>query len=286
MSGLPPAVHRLIDLALEEDLGRGDVTSEALIPKGQQATGEVTVKATGVLAGLEVAAAVFHAVDSELSWEALAKDGDAVSPGQVVARVAGPARSILAAERTALNFLQRLSGIASCTARYVEALRGTTARLVDTRKTTPGWRWLEKMAVRCGGGYNHRLDMAGGVLIKDNHLELSGNDIHGAIRAARAHAPHTLRVEVEVTDLPQVDAAVAAGAEIILLDNMSLAHMRRAAEAVAGRALLEASGGITLETVRAVAETGVDLISSGAITHSAKALDISLEIKAWGAGEK
>lgn len=275
---LPPAVQRLIDLALEEDLGRGDVTSEALIPSELPAEGRVLVKAPGVLAGLEVAAAVFRTVDAAVSWTPLAKDGDAVSPGQVVAQVAGRARSLLAAERTALNFLQRLSGIATCTARYVEALRGTRARLVDTRKTTPGWRWLEKMAVRCGGGFNHRLDLAGGILIKDNHLALSQNDIHGAIRAARAYAPHTLRLEIEVTDLAGVEMALAAGAEIILLDNMSLPEMRRAAEAVAGRALLEASGGITLETVRAVAEAGVDLISSGAITHSAKALDISLEI--------
>lgn len=276
---LPPAVHRLIALALEEDLGRGDVTSEALIAPDLPARGTVLVKAAGVLAGLEVAAAVFHAVDPAVQWEPRAQDGDAVSAGQVVAVVQGRARALLAAERTALNFLQRLSGIATCTSRYVEALRGTRARLVDTRKTTPGWRWLEKMAVRCGGGYNHRLDMAGGVLVKDNHLALSHNDIHGAVRAARAYAPHTVRVEVEVTNLAGVEAALSAGADIILLDNMAPAEMRRAAEAVAGRALLEASGGITLETVRTVAETGVDLISSGAITHSAKALDISLEIE-------
>jgi len=197
----------------------------------------------------------------------------------VVARVSGRARSILAAERTALNFLQRLSGIATLTARYVEALRGTRARLTDTRKTTPGWRYLEKMAVRAGGGHSHRLDLAGGILIKDNHLALSGNDIPAAIRAVREQAPHTLRVEVEVTSLAGVEAALAAGAEVILLDNMSLEEMRRAVALVSGRALLEASGGITLETVRAVAETGVDLISSGAITHSATALDLSLEIR-------
>lgn len=279
MAYFPPSVHRLIALALEEDLGRGDVTSEALIPLDLEAVGEVQVKARGVIAGLEVAAAVFRAVDATLAWEALARDGDPVSPGQVVARVSGRARSILAAERTALNFLQRLSGIATLTARYVEALRGTRARLTDTRKTTPGWRYLEKMAVRAGGGKSHRMDLAGGILIKDNHLALSGNDIPAAIRAVREQAPHTLRVEVEVTDLAGVEAALAAGADIILLDNMSLEDMRRAVELVAGRALLEASGGITLETVRAVAETGVDLISSGAITHSATALDISLEVR-------
>ena len=279
MACLPPPVHRLIELALEEDLGRGDVTSEALIPPDREAVGEVLVKARGVIAGLEVAAAVFRAVDPTLAWEALARDGEAVSPGQVVARVSGRARSILAAERTALNFLQRLSGIATLTARYVEALRGTRARLTDTRKTTPGWRYLEKMAVRAGGGHSHRLDLAGGILIKDNHLALSGNDIPAAIRAVREQAPHTLRVEVEVTSLAGVEAALAAGAEVILLDNMSLEEMHRAVALVSGRALLEASGGITLETVRAVAETGVDLISSGAITHSATALDLSLEIR-------
>ncbi len=279
MAYLPPSVHRLIELALEEDLGRGDVTSEALLPPELEAVGEVLVKARGIIAGLEVAAAVFRAVDATLSWQALARDGDPVSPGQVVARVSGRARSILAAERTALNFLQRLSGIATLTARYVEALRGTHARLTDTRKTTPGWRYLEKMAVRAGGGRSHRLDLAGGILIKDNHLALSGNDIPAAIRAARERSPHTLRVEVEVTSLAGVEAALAAGAEVILLDNMPLEEMRRAVELVSGRALLEASGGITLETVRAVAETGVDLISSGAITHSATALDISLEVR-------
>mgnify|MGYP000013080925 CR=1 FL=1 len=267
MACLPPSVHRLIELALEEDLGRGDVTSEALIPPDQEAVGEVLVKARGVIAGLEVTAAVFRAVDPTLAWEALARDGEAVSPGQVVARVSGRARSILAAERTALNFLQRLSGIATLTARYVETLRGTRARLTDTRKTTPGWRYLEKMAVRAGGGHSHRLDLAGGILIKDNHLALSGNDIPAAICAVREKAPHTLRVEVEVTSLAGVEAALAAGAEVILLDNMSLEEMRRAVALVSGRALLEASGGITLETVRAVAETGVDLISPVSYTH-------------------
>jgi len=279
MGYLPPAVHRLIALALEEDLGRGDLTSEALIPASLRAEGELLVKAEGVIAGMEVAAAVFQTVDPETSWEALVEDGTGVHPGQVIARVRGRARALLAAERTALNFLQRLSGIATLTSRYVAAIRGTAARLVDTRKTTPGWRYLEKMAVRAGGGHNHRADLGSGILIKDNHLALSGNDIASAVRTARAAAPHTLRVEVEVTDLEGVKAALEAGAEVILLDNMRLEEMRRAVELVAGRALLEASGGITLETVRAVAETGVNLISCGAITHSARALDISLEIR-------
>ncbi len=275
---LPPSVYRLIDLALEEDLGRGDVTSEVLIPEGREAAGEVLVKEAGVIAGLAVAGAVLRRVDPTVRWEPLACDGDAVRPGRVVARVRGPARALLAGERTALNFLQRLSGTATLTWRYVEAIRGTGARLVDTRKTTPGWRWLEKQAVRAGGGHNHRMDLGSGVLIKDNHLALAGSDVAGAVRAAREQAPHPLRIEVEVTDLAGLQAALEAGAEVILLDNMSLEEMRRAVALVAGRALLEASGGITLETVRAVAETGVDLISCGALTHSAPALDISLEL--------
>lgn len=279
MAYLPPAVHRLIALALEEDLGRGDLTSEALIPASLRAEGELLVKAEGVIAGMAVAEAVFHAVDPGTIWEALEQDGAAVHPGQVIGRVRGRARALLAAERTALNFLQRLSGIATLTSRYVAAIRGTRARLVDTRKTTPGWRYLEKMAVRAGGGHNHRADLGSGILIKDNHLALSGNDIVSAVRMARAAAPHSLRIEVEVTDLEGVRAALEAGAEAILLDNMPLEAMREAVQLVAGRALLEASGGITLETVRAVAETGVDLISCGAITHSARALDISLEIR-------
>jgi nicotinate-nucleotide pyrophosphorylase (carboxylating) len=241
--------------------------------------GEVLVKAPGVVAGLDVAGAVFGRVDLTLDWQAVAEDGDVVSPGQVIASVTGPASSILAAERTALNFLQRLSGTATLTAQYVAAIQGTGARLVDTRKTTPGWRWLEKRAVRAGGGYNHRIDMGGGVLIKDNHLALSANDIAGAVRAARQYAPHTLRIEIEVTDLVGVEVALVAGADIILLDNMSLEEMRRAVELASGQALLEASGGITLETIRTVAETGVDLISCGALTHSAPALDISLEVQ-------
>lgn len=272
-------MHRLIELALEEDLGRGDLTSEALVPPDLKAVGEVFVKGQGVVAGLEVAAAVFGAVDPALSWTPLVRDGDGVCPGTVIARVRGPARSMVMAERTALNFLQHLSGIASLTARYVEVLEGTRARLADTRKTTPGWRWLEKMAVRAGGGHNHRLDLAGGVLIKDNHLALGGNDVATAVQAARTWAPHTLRIEIEATDLAGVQAALDAGAEVILLDNMPPQQMRQAVQIVAGRALLEASGGIALETLREVAETGVDVISCGSLTHSAPALDISLEIK-------
>lgn len=275
---LSRAVEGLIALALAEDLAQGDVTSDSVIPPTLAARAEVLVKAPGVLAGLDVAKAVCAAVDKALAWQALASDGQPIAPGTVVATIAGPARSILAAERTLLNFVQRLSGIATLTARYVAAIEGTGARLVDTRKTTPGWRALEKAAVRAGGGHNHRFNLGDGVLIKDNHLALAGQDIAGAVAAARANAPHTLRVEVEVESLAGVRAALAAGVDIILLDNMPLDMLREAVGIATGKALLEASGGITLDRIRSVAETGVDLISCGAVTHSATALDISLEV--------
>src|SRR5262245_54400498 len=210
-----PSTDQIIALALAEDLAQGDVTSVSVIPADRMARAEVLVKAYGVLAGLTVAEAVCRAVDSELRWQALGHDGQAVSPGDIVATIEGSARSLLAAERTLLNFLQRLSGIASLTSRYVTAIAGTGARLVDTRKTTPGWRGLEKAAVRAGGGHNHRFNLGDGVMLKDNHLVLAGQDIAGAIAAARANAPHTLRIEVEVENLDGVRAALAAGADII-----------------------------------------------------------------------
>lgn len=275
----------LIALALREDLDAGDWTSQAVIPAGLHARGNVVTRAAGVIAGLEVAAAVCRAVDPALRWEQRSADGDTVEPGQIVAWVEGPARSLLMTERTLLNFLQRLSGIATLTARYVAAIAGTRAQLVDTRKTTPGWRMLEKAAVRAGGGHNHRFSLGDGVLIKDNHLALSGGAIETAIQRARALAPHTLKIEVEVEDLDGVRRALEAGADIILLDNMPLDMMREAVRIVDGRALVEASGGITLDRIRAVAETGVDLISCGAITHSAPALDISLDVLPMEHGE-
>lgn len=277
---LPPSVHHLIELALAEDASGGDITSQATIPADLQAEAQVVVKASGVVAGLEVAAAVCAAVDPALHWHPTSTDGAHVQSGTVIATLSGAARSILLAERTLLNVLQRLSGIATLTSRYVAQIDGTGARLVDTRKTTPGWRWLEKAAVRAGGGTNHRFNLSDGVLIKDNHLALGGHDVASAVRRARAAAPHTVRIEVEVEDLAGVRSALEAAADIILLDNMALEMMREAVQIVAGRALVEASGGITLERIRAVAETGVDLISCGAITHSATALDISLDITA------
>ncbi len=269
----------IVDLALAEDIGGGDVTSRVTVPVESRARGVLIAKATGVVSGLPVAGWVFERVDAAVRSTARAGDGDRVEPGQVLAEVEGAARGLLAAERVALNLLQRLSGVATLTAAYVDAVAGTGARIVDTRKTTPGLRALEKAAVLHGGGRNHRFGLADGVLIKDNHLAAVGgaDRVTRAVRQARAHAPHPLRIEVEVTTLAEAGEAVAAGADIILLDNMDPPTMRRAVETIGGRAVVEASGGITLATVRAVAETGVDLISVGALTHSAPVLDISLD---------
>jgi nicotinate-nucleotide pyrophosphorylase (carboxylating) len=242
----------------------------------------VLARQAGVLAGVAVLVETFRQVDPAVAVEALLADGQPIEPGDTIARLSGPAASILKGERVALNLLQRMCGIASLTCRYVEAVAGTGAVVVDTRKTTPGLRALEKYAVRVGGGQNHRTNLSDGVLIKDNHLAALRNEGHGigeAIRRARAAAPHTVRVEVEVTSLEEVDEAIAAGPDIILLDNMAPPLMAEAVGRVGGRALTEASGGIRLETVRAAAEAGVDLISVGALTHSVAALDISLELE-------
>lgn len=277
-------VRRAIQRALVEDIGAGDITTEATVPEDTRATGIFLAKSDGVLSGLDVARQVFAMIDPAIRFQARARDGARVERGATLATVTGPARGILAGERVALNFLQRLSGIATVTARYVEAVRHTRARVIDTRKTTPGLRLLEKAAVRHGGGHNHRIGLFDGILIKDNHLAAIGGPdrIARAIRAARQRAPHTLRVQVEVTTLDELDQALAAEADAILLDNMEVETMAEAVRRTAGRALLEASGGITLETIRAVAETGVDLISVGALTHSAPSLDISLEFQLDG----
>lgn len=269
----------LIDLALAEDIGAGDVTTAATIQPGARASGVMLAKSPGVLSGLEVAAAVFRRVDPSVRFTPLVADGDRVADRQPLAEVEGPAASLLIGERTALNLVQRLSGVATLTARFVEAVAGTGARIVDTRKTTPGMRWLEKAAVRHGGGSNHRYNLADGVLIKDNHLAAVGGPdrVARAVHLARERVPHGLKVEVEVTTLDELDEALAAGADIVLLDNMDIPTLAEAVRRTAGRALLEASGGVTLERVRAIAETGVDLISVGALTHSAGSLDISLD---------
>lgn len=275
-------IQEIVDGALAEDLGQGDVTTEALIAPGLQARASVKAKERGVLAGIEVAALVFQRVDPSLAFKSLVGDGSRVEAGDVIAVLEGTAASILKAERVALNFLQRLSGIATDTARYVEAVAGLPVRILDTRKTTPGLRVLEKYAVRVGGGHNHRKSLGDGVLIKDNHLAVlrsSDADIAEAIKQARQRAPHTLKIEIEVETVEEARQAIEAGADAILLDNMALDDMRQAVNLARGRTLTEASGGVTLDNVRAVAETGVDLISIGALTHSSKALDISLELE-------
>ena len=273
------AWEQLIDLALDEDLTGGDVTTLATIPAEATAKGVLLVKQDGVISGMRVAADIFARVDPRIGVIPTACDGDRVTAGTVIARIEGPARGVLSGERVALNLLQRLSGVATITAAFVDAVSGTKATIIDTRKTTPGLRALEKAAVRDGGGLNHRFGRGDGVLIKDNHLAAVGGPdrVTKAVRAARAYAPHTLKIEVEVTTLPEVEEAIAAGADIILLDNMNPAEMAEAVKLVNGRALLEASGGVRLETVRAIAESGVDLISVGALTHSAPSLDISLD---------
>ena len=273
----------LVDHALAEDWAWGDVTTQALIPAEAEGKATFVAKSSGVVAGLEVVHLVFSRVDPSLKFQALLHDGDKLQRGTGIAIVEGKVAGILRGERVALNFLQRLSGIATETSRYVEAVRGTKARIVDTRKTTPGLRFLEKYAVRAGGGQNHRVHLGDGILIKDNHLaalRARGLDIKASINLAKKNAPHTLKIEVEVTTVDEANEAVAAGADIVMLDNMTVEEMRRAVKSIGGRVLVEASGGVNLDTVRSVAETGVDLISVGALTHSVKALDISLEMEA------
>lgn len=275
-------IKAAVTKALEEDLGLGDITTESLIPPALEGKAALLVKSRGVLAGIHVAEIVFEQVDPSVRFEVLIQDGMEVKPGDIAAVIRGRVASILKAERVALNFLQRLSGIATETAKYVEAVVGTKVRILDTRKTTPGLRLFEKYAVKIGGGMNHRQNLGEQVLIKDNHLaalKASGVSLGQAIRLVWAKIPRDMKIEVEVTNLDQLREALDAGADIIMLDNMGIEEMRQAVELARGRALLEASGGIGLDNVRAVAETGVDFISVGAITHSPKALDISLELE-------
>jgi nicotinate-nucleotide pyrophosphorylase (carboxylating) len=275
-------IKEIIDGALAEDLGMGDVTTEALLTSDQKGVGFIMAKEGGILAGIGVAEQVFHRVDPELNLEVFLEDGARVKPGTKVAKVSGSITSILKSERVALNFLQHLSGIASDTSHYVERVEGLPVRIMDTRKTTPGLRSLEKYAVMVGGGKNHRMNLGDGILIKDNHLEAlrsQGMNIKEIVAKARQNAPHHLPVELEVRTVAEALEAVEAGADIIMLDNMNIQDMRKAVESIHGRALIEASGGITLDNVRAVAETGVNYISIGALTHSARALDINLEFK-------
>jgi nicotinate-nucleotide pyrophosphorylase (carboxylating) len=276
-----PQVKQLIRQAIAEDRSQQDVTTKALIPETQMGKALIMAKGRGIIAGTEIAKQVFLKVDPKLEVNILINDGAEVKAGDVVARIEGKTSSILKAERVALNFLQRLSGIASETARYVQAVEGLPVYITDTRKTTPGLRTLEKYAVRVGGGKNHRMHLADGILIKDNHiaaLRRRGLNIKEIVAKARKKAFPELKIEIEVKTPEEAVQAAEAGADIIMLDNMNLEDMRQAVGLVKGHALIEASGGITLENVRAVAETGVDRISIGALTHSPKALDISLEL--------
>ena len=273
----PAVVEDAVRAALSEDLGSaGDITSAATIPPAATATATFGARRAGVLAGLPLAEATFRAIDPAIRFEPILHDGDAIAAGAVAARVAGPARGILAGERVALNYLCHLSGVATATAALVERVRHTRARILDTRKTTPGLRAFEKYAVACGGGQNHRLGLYDAILIKDNHIAVAGG-VAPAIHAARAAAPG-VRLEVEVGSLAELDEAMTAGPDIVMLDNMGLADMGEAVKRVARRALIEASGNVTLATVGPIAETGVDFISSGWITHSAPALDLGLDV--------
>jgi len=275
-------VEHLIELALQEDLGdRGDITTDAVVPKETKGSAKIVAKQRGILAGLQVAAWVFEHVAPDLQFEALRADGEEVLAGETIATLSGRLRAILVGERTALNFLGRLSGIATYARAFVKAVQGTKARILDTRKTTPGWRYLEKYAVHCGGGVNHRMGLWDQVLVKDNHVAAAGS-LQEAVRRVRENlANRGIRttVVVEARSLEDVRDALALGVDRILLDNMHLEQLRQAVALVRGRVPLEASGNVTLENVRAVAETGVDFISVGAITHSAPAFDLSLQVE-------
>jgi nicotinate-nucleotide pyrophosphorylase (carboxylating) len=268
------AAQPLIELAVAEDIGPGDATSEAVLPAGLALQGRIIAKSAGVIAGLPIAGALFSQVDPDLRFVPHVRDGASVNPGDLVAEVVGPGRRMLAAERAALNFLQHLSGIATLTRAFVDAVAGTGATVLDTRKTHPGYRVLEKYAVRVGGGQNHRMSLHDMLLVKDNHIEAAGS-ISAAVERARAARPD-LPIEVEVKDLDELREALALDVDRIMLDNMDLEEMRAAVRMTAGRVPLEASGGVSLERVTAIAATGVDYISIGALTHSAPALDLSM----------
>jgi len=275
------SVDTLIDFAFSEDIGVGDITTEATVSSAQKAVGTLHAKSEGVVAGLPVAERVFSRLDSDLTFTVFVCDGDSILAGAPIAEVQGNAKTILIGERTALNFMQRLSGVATLTSQFVKAVAGYDVKIVDTRKTTPGWRALEKYAVRVGGGNNHRFGLYDGVLIKDNHIIAAGG-ISNAVQCARKAAPHTAKIEVEVESIEQVNEALEAGVDILLLDNMSIETMEQVVKLIDNRVITEASGGITLERVQDVASTGIDYISVGALTHSAMPLDISLTLRHSG----
>jgi len=274
----PMLIEDVIDRTLAEDLGRaGDITTLATIPASARARAVIAAREGGVIAGSDLAIAAFRRLDQSIRFDTHVADGVSVSKGDVALAIEGPARAILSAERTALNFVGRLSGIASLTARYVEEVKNTKARIVCTRKTTPGLRAFEKHAVRCGGGFNHRFGLDDAILIKDNHIAVAGG-VTKALRAAKAFAGHLVKIEIEVDTLDQLDEVIHEGADVVLLDNMTPAQLKDAVVRLKGKMLTEASGGVTLETVAAIAESGVDMISVGALTHSAKVLDLGLDI--------
>ena len=275
----PNMVVGAVEAALAEDLGRaGDITTAATIPASAQAEAVIAARKPGVIAGLPLAEAAFRALDPSIRFDAAVADGARVSPGDIVARMSGPARPILSAERVALNYLGHLSGIATATAAFSDRISHTRAKIADTRKTTPGLRVFEKYAVRCGGGVNHRFGLDDAVLIKDNHIAVAGG-IGPALRAAKAASGHLVKVEIEVDTLAQLDEVLAEGADAVLLDNMTPDILAQAVRRIGGRMIAEASGGVTLDTVKAIAESGVDLISTGWITHSAPVLDLGLDIE-------
>ena len=278
----PEEVRRAVQLALAEDVGSGDVTTLATVPETAQFTVVMRAREPLVVAGLALAEATFRELSDQLSIEIIARDSQRLQDGETLLRVSGSARAILTAERVALNFVQRLSGIATLTAQFVDAIHGTSAQILDTRKTTPGWRRFEKYAVTCGGGTNHRFGLFDLILIKDNHLaalrDATSNAVAAAVRQARAVYPQ-IKVEVEADTLDQVEQAVEAGADFVLLDNMTLVQLRLAVQKCKGKTKTEASGGVTLASIRGIAETGVDFISVGALTHSARAVDIGLDFE-------
>ena len=282
MTNLPPLnpllIEEIIDRTLAEDLGRaGDITTLATIPASARARAVIAAREAGVIAGSDLAIAAFRRMDQTIRFDTHLPDGTPINSGDVALAIEGPARAILSAERTALNFMGRLSGIASLTARYVEAVKHSKARIVCTRKTTPGLRAFEKHAVRCGGGFNHRFGLDDAILIKDNHIAVAVGVVP-ALRAAKAFAGHLVKIEIEVDTLDQLDEVIKEGADVVLLDNMTPAQLKEAVTRVKGRMLTEASGGVTLSSVAAIAESGVDMISVGALTHSAKVLDLGLDI--------
>jgi len=270
-------IDTIIDTALDEDVGSGDITTSSIIDASLKGKAQLVAREEILLAGIDIFAKVFSRLDPEIVVECSYHDGDPIPKGARIGTVTGSMRGILSGERTALNFLQHLSGIATLTRQYVEKTDPSTLRVIDTRKTTPGLRVLEKYAVRMGGGFNHRFGLFDGILIKDNHIAAAGS-LSEAVKKMRATAPHTLKVEVEVEDIKGLEEAIEAGADAILLDNMSIKEMKKAVLIAKKRVLLEASGGITLKTVEAISKTGVNLISVGAITHSAPSVDISLEV--------